>query len=230
MATISNTPRPGYVWDSADNVWYPIGVGAHQHTNAADTPAVIPYSLATTKGDLLVATGSGTIVRQGVGTNGQVLTADSAQADGVVWATPSSGKVVQIIYGSTATGVGSATTTFADTNLSATITPTSSSNKILVMFNQNGCHKYNANTRLQIRLVRGSTTILNSESFAGNNDGTGGNAFGSASAVYLDSPATTSATTYKTQFANQAGAGTVYVNDQTSPGSTSTMVLMEVTP
>jgi hypothetical protein len=88
MATISNTPRPGYVWDSADNVWYPIGVGAHQHTNAADTPAVIPYSLATTKGDLLVATGSGTIVRQGVGSNGQVLTANSAQADGVEWAAP----------------------------------------------------------------------------------------------------------------------------------------------
>jgi len=44
MATISNTPRPGYVWDSTDNVWYPIGVGAHQHTNAADTPAVMPYS------------------------------------------------------------------------------------------------------------------------------------------------------------------------------------------
>jgi hypothetical protein len=44
LATISNTPRPGYVWDSTDNVWYPIGVGAHQHTNAADTPAVMPYS------------------------------------------------------------------------------------------------------------------------------------------------------------------------------------------
>jgi hypothetical protein len=44
MGVISNTPRPGYVWDSADNVWYPIGVGAHQHTNAADTPAVMPYS------------------------------------------------------------------------------------------------------------------------------------------------------------------------------------------
>jgi hypothetical protein len=42
----------------------------------------------TTKGDLVVATGSGTYVRQGVGTNGQVLTADSAQADGVIWATP----------------------------------------------------------------------------------------------------------------------------------------------
>jgi hypothetical protein len=166
------------------------------------------------------------------GTTGQVLAKQTNTDMDFTWTTPATAtsKVVQIIYGSTATGTGSASTTFADTGLSATITPTSSSNKILVMFNQNGCHKYNANTRLQIRLVRGSTTILNSESFAGNNDGSGGNAFGSSSAVYLDSPATTSATTYKTQFANQAGAGTVYVNDQTSPGSTSTMVLMEVTP
>lgn len=35
MATISNTPRPGYVWDSTDNVWYPIGVGAHEHDNSS---------------------------------------------------------------------------------------------------------------------------------------------------------------------------------------------------
>ena len=41
----------------------------------------------TTKGDIIVATGSGTFVRQAVGTNGQVLTANSAQADGVEWTT-----------------------------------------------------------------------------------------------------------------------------------------------
>jgi len=40
----------------------------------------------TTKGDLYVATGSGTVVRVGVGTNDQVLTADSTQASGVKWA------------------------------------------------------------------------------------------------------------------------------------------------
>jgi hypothetical protein len=45
----------------------------------------------TTKGDIVVATGSGTFVRQGVGSDGQVLTADSTQADGVIWSSPSGG-------------------------------------------------------------------------------------------------------------------------------------------
>jgi hypothetical protein len=53
--------------------------------------AGIPKSLVTTKGDIIVATGSGTVVRQGVGTDGQVLIADSTQADGVKWDTPTGG-------------------------------------------------------------------------------------------------------------------------------------------
>jgi len=49
----------------------------------------IQPTLLTTKGDIIVATGNATLVRQGVGSDGQVLTADSAQADGIKWATPS---------------------------------------------------------------------------------------------------------------------------------------------
>ena len=52
---------------------------------------LVPKSTVTTKGDLIVGTGSGAITRRGVGSNGQVLTADSTQTDGVKWATPSTG-------------------------------------------------------------------------------------------------------------------------------------------
>ena len=47
-----------------------------------------PAGIVTTKGDLVVATGSGAVSRLGVGTNGQALVANSATATGVNWATP----------------------------------------------------------------------------------------------------------------------------------------------
>lgn len=60
------------------------------NSKIGQSTAINPSTI-TTKGDLIVGTGNGTFVRQGVGTNGQVLTADSAQADGVTWATVTSG-------------------------------------------------------------------------------------------------------------------------------------------
>jgi hypothetical protein len=115
MATISNTPRPGYVWDSTDNVWYPIGVGAHNHdtyTQAQADALFIPDAIVTTKGDLIVATGSGTVVRQGVGANGTVLTANSAQADGVEWTAPAAGGMTLL----STTSLSGATTTISSIN------------------------------------------------------------------------------------------------------------------
>jgi hypothetical protein len=66
----------------------------------ANANAAINKSLVTTKGDLIVATGSGTVVRQAVGTDGQVLTANSGQADGVEWTTISGGGMTSIASGS----------------------------------------------------------------------------------------------------------------------------------
>lgn len=78
MATISNTPRPGYVWDSTDNVWYPIGVGNHNHSE-------IQKTIVDAKGDLIVGTANDTVARQAVGTDGQALIADSTQTNGIKW-------------------------------------------------------------------------------------------------------------------------------------------------
>jgi len=60
-------------------------------TGVATADAAIPKSTVTTKGDLIVATASGTVTRVGVGTNDFVLTADSAQASGVKWAASTGG-------------------------------------------------------------------------------------------------------------------------------------------
>lgn len=65
-------------------------VDTQMKTNA---DAAIAKSLVTTKGDLIAATGASTPARLGVGTNGQVLTADSAEASGVKWATAASGGI-----------------------------------------------------------------------------------------------------------------------------------------
>jgi lysophospholipase L1-like esterase len=58
--------------------------------DAQDVGAVA-VSTVTAKGDLLAASGAGALTRVGVGTDGQVLTADAASAAGVKWTTPSSG-------------------------------------------------------------------------------------------------------------------------------------------
>jgi hypothetical protein len=65
----------------------------------------------TTKGDLIVATGSGAYTRQGVGTNGQVLTADSAEADGVKWATPTAPTLSYTLINSGGTALSGSSTT-----------------------------------------------------------------------------------------------------------------------
>ncbi len=48
-------------------------------------------TIVDAKGDIIAATAADTVARLGVGTNGQVLTADSAESTGIKWATPSSG-------------------------------------------------------------------------------------------------------------------------------------------
>jgi len=61
--------------------------------------AKVAKATLTTKGDIYVATGASTVIRLAVGTNGQVLTADSAQASGIKWATASgSGDMVAATY------------------------------------------------------------------------------------------------------------------------------------
>jgi hypothetical protein len=78
-------------------------------------------SLASyTKGDLIAATAATTLAKRAVGTNGQVLTANSAETTGLGWTTPTVGTVTSVSSSTAALTVATATTTPALTVRSAT--------------------------------------------------------------------------------------------------------------
>jgi hypothetical protein len=85
MATISNTPRPGYAWDSTDNVWYPIGTGPHTHADYITSTSAINPTIVDAKGDIIAATAADTVARLAVGNNGETLVADSTATTGLRW-------------------------------------------------------------------------------------------------------------------------------------------------
>jgi hypothetical protein len=134
------------------------------------------------------------------------------------------GKVLQVVAFSSALNPASTSATYADTGLTATITPTLATSEILVMVLHTGCGKYVGNTYMGVRLFRGATQIAQVTVQGGANQSVANNYFDSTGINYLDSPATTSATTYKTQFNSGANISIVRVNN----GGTSSITLMEI--
>jgi hypothetical protein len=133
-------------------------------------------------------------------------------------------KVLQVVNATYSTSTSSTTSTYVDTGLTASITPLFSTSKVLVIVNQNGLTKYGSDTALSLQLLKNGTLLT----FIGNLAGTGSSAendIGSATISYLDSPATTSSVTYKTQFRSISNTATVAVQYQSG---TSTITLMEI--
>ena len=137
-----------------------------------------------------------------------------------------------------------ASASFADlSGMTVTITPTSSSSKVFIMSHMTFCHQ-DQNHTVAFRLVRGSTPVCIGDESGSRLRGTGAFAQTGAgdhpmtvSFQFLDSPSTTSATTYKIQVATEDG-DTVGLNQRqvgdagsTSPKNTryaSTITAMEV--
>ena len=166
-----------------------------------------------------------------IGTAGQVLknssTAGTLEFGG-------GGKILQVVQGTTTTEIDISSTTYTDTNLSATINNVASGSKILVCISQHCKQVKNAFHHFWgMRLLRGSTEIFTDY----NDANTGGTAIGynlynlSATTFvmshrynvqFLDSSPGTGTVTYKTQASTGDTADSAYIrlNDNPSAGGT----------
>lgn len=198
---------------------------------------VVTNTMATTidaKGDLIVGTGADTFARLAVGgTNGHTLQVDSSTATGLKWAASAGGggKVLQVVSGTLTASTSTNSTSYSDTGLSATITPSAATSKILIYLNAPGAAAYAGTNQTDVRglfrLVRTSTTI---------NAGTVG-IYNQASAssqnhtppyfAYLDSPSTTSATTYKITYRSISANVDFYFQGLVTDAVAS-LILMEI--
>lgn len=130
---------------------------------AQDDSNAIQNAIVDAKGDLIAATAADTPARLAVGTNGQVLTADSTAATGLAWATSASGGMTLL----STTSLSGATTT---------VSPISGSYNDLVIYLKDWYASADFNCLFQ---VNGDTTTTNYQSwgagsYAGNNVSTYG--------------------------------------------------------
>jgi len=133
------------------------------------------------------------------------------------------GSVLQVITAEDSSTLSLSSTTYTDTSLSAAITPSSSSSKILVFWSVHS-RTQATNAGFGTKLLRGSTAIWTTAQpyYVYNTDTA--HQRNSTEFKYLDSPSTTSAVTYKVQVSSHSGNLTSF-NDN---GNQSSILLMEI--
>jgi len=160
-------------------------------------------------------------------TDGTIVNAD-INASAAIAGTKISGsfgKVLQVVQGDYTGLVSTTSTSYVTTNLTASITPSSASNKILIMVSLGGCYQPNTNQVERSMIYKGASPLISSGSTPsfGDNYSTSGGLTVNHCYQYLDSPATTSSTTYTVYFRSEGSI--VYVNIN---GGTSFIQLLEI--
>ena len=132
-------------------------------------------------------------------------------------------RILQVVIGTATVQVASTSATYVNTGLSATITPQATSSQILVCVSQS-CYTQGTGTAIGLLLRRGSTTIRTDQDLC---FGTNSGVLAQQTFFHLDSPASTGALTYSTQFNRTIGGSTVFVQTN-GANNTSNIVLLEV--
>jgi hypothetical protein len=219
MATTTN-----YGWDTPDDTdLVKDGAAAIRTLGSSIDTTTKNLNPQTTTGALAYRSATANVnTALPIGTTGQVLTVAAGVPS---WAAPASGgKVLQVVSASTATSVTITSPTYTDSGLSLSITPSSTTSKVLVLVMQVlKANKTGGSAHINgLKLLRAATTILDNDRFyvVQQTDNT------VSSISYLDSPATTSATTYKTQYGFLGGIGDLQCQPDST--NTSTMILLEI--
>jgi hypothetical protein len=137
------------------------------------------------------------------------------------------GSVIQVVQNYLEFGVSTTSGTAVTTGLTATITPRFSTSKILVSIFANGVQKVAGNGANGVILwvYKNGSNLQRIGEYIGYTNSSLTNDIGSAGINYLDSPATTSATTYTLFFGSNVSGQVVYIN---AGGDYSTITLMEI--
>jgi len=137
------------------------------------------------------------------------------------------GKVLQVVQQVYSTFGQTNSQTYTDTGITLNITPTSTSNKVLVIVSANlGTNTASAQT-ISMDLLRAGSSIRVFETVLSASSAISGQ----VSFNFLDSPSSTSALTYKVQYKGSAGAGQyIRINNYAGSAgdSASTITLMEI--
>jgi hypothetical protein len=188
----------------------------------------------TASGDIVVGTGSGTYDNLPIGSTGQVLTADTTVSPyKVKWATPAGGggKVLQVVSADITTLLSTTSTSYTDSNITLNITPSSATSKVLAIVTMNFRADSTSGGEIIVsaQLLRGATVIGTAGQIGGyeiSSTASFNNFYQSASYTNLDSPSTTSATTYKIQVKiNSAANGRTLRMQSNGPSS---ITLLEI--
>jgi hypothetical protein len=152
------------------------------------------------------------------------LTLPSSTGTLLSTANPQSGGVIQVVQANTSTQSTTSSTSFVATNLTASITPKFSTSKILVQYSVQTTNTSAGNSTYH-NIYRNSSPLINSTSgYEVYQLNTGSYVWGVTNFSYLDSPATTSSTTYTIYQKVNGGTGYFVWGD----GSIATITLMEI--
>ena len=153
--------------------------------------------------------------------SGQILTA--AYVNGMSGAF----RVLQVVQGTTAASQAFTTTSPVASALTVSITPQSATNKVLIMATCSGVnYQAGINGGLDLWLYRSTSSLIKFGAQIGKNGTTNERWESPASVIYLDSPATTSATSYVIRGATSDAGGTAVFNWAGS--TTSTIIAVEI--